>query len=365
MSLPCSCRSVAALLSLAVSLSAGAQSTYRITELFSNQDGSIQFIRLTEQSGLDGQNAFHDLAITVTSRGQTRQWTFPGDLATTATSHRDVFIGNSPEIPDPDLGARPAIFEFTNCCVVVAHLDYVLPPNFLPTDGGTVDFAGIDRFTYASLPVDGASALYGDYEVDVAQLPSAYCPGDSAFCPPVVHPTPTLVEAVEYYNAAQDHYFLTASAPDIDALDSGRFQGWKRTDESFLVAARASTVLGLEYTYYGSPVCRFYLPPPEGDSHFLTGFSDECAAVQSKFPNFVLETSAAFYATLPASTGECPAIAGSIDGNIPLRPVFRLWNGRADANHRYTTRQDLRQAMMDQGWIPEGYGPLGVAFCVR
>ncbi len=27
---------------------------------------------------------------------------------------------------------------------------------------------------------------------------------------------------------------------------------------------------------------------------------------------------------------------GFIDGDIPLRPVYRLWNGRADTNHRYT-----------------------------
>ena len=57
-------------------------------------------------------------------------------------------------------------------------------------------------------------------------------------------------------------------------------------------------------------------------------------------------------------------MSGFIDGDIQLRPVFRLWDGRADTNHRYTTRLDLHDAMIDQGWISEGYGPLGVAFCV-
>ena len=58
-------------------------------------------------------------------------------------------------------------------------------------------------------------------------------------------------------------------------------------------------------------------------------------------------------------------MAGFLDGDIALRPVFRLWNGRADTNHRYTTRLDLRATMIDHGWISEGYGPLGVAFCVQ
>jgi hypothetical protein len=55
---------------------------------------------------------------------------------------------------------------------------------------------------------------------------------------------------------------------------------------------------------------------------------------------------------------------GVIDGDIPLRPVFRLWDGRADSNHRYTTRPDVRSAMTQSGWGPDGYGPLGVVWCV-
>jgi hypothetical protein len=328
----------------------------------------MQFIRLTETAGLDGQNAFQNLAITVTYRGTERQLVFPNALPTLQTGNRDVIVGIAPLIPVPELGEVPTIFQFTSCCVVQAHPDYVMPANFLPTDGATVDFAGIDRITYAALPVDGASALFADQHVGIAELPRAACPGHPPFgCPPQVHPTPSLVTALEYYNAAHDHYFITASAPDIDALDSGRFAGWQRTGESFPVAAQAAsaTRLGLEYTYYGNPVCRFYIPPLEGDSHFFPSSADECAAVQSRFPDFVLETTSAFRATSPdPATGQCPAMDSLINGDIPLRPVFRLWNGRQDTNHRYTTRLDLRSAMMDRGWISEGYGPLGVVWCV-
>ena len=37
--------------------------------------------------------------------------------------------------------------------------DYVIPNNFLATDGGTVNYAGVDQVTYASLPTDGVTAI--------------------------------------------------------------------------------------------------------------------------------------------------------------------------------------------------------------
>jgi hypothetical protein len=43
--------------------------------------------------------------------------------------------------------------------------------------------------------------------------------------------------------------------------------------------------------------------------------------------------------------------------------VYRLYNGRADANHRYTTGARVRSDMVAAGWISEGYGMAGVAMC--
>jgi hypothetical protein len=37
--------------------------------------------------------------------------------------------------------------------------DYVIPNGFLRTDGGTLNFAGVDLVTYASLPTDGVNAI--------------------------------------------------------------------------------------------------------------------------------------------------------------------------------------------------------------
>ena len=158
---------------------------------------------------------------------------------------------------------------------------------------------------------------------------------------------------VEYYNAALDHYFITPLGNEIDALDSGRIAGWTRTGLAF--DASSAPAPGL------SPVCRFYIPPEHGNSHFLSASPAECAAVLAKVPvdpnfsNYVYETPDEFYIALPdASTGACPA---------GTSPVYRLWNQRPDSNHRYTAEPATRAAMIARGYAPEGYGALGVAMC--
>jgi len=359
-----------AVLGIAGTASANPPSTFRITELFSNQDGSVQFIRLTESAGVDDEDDFQNLTITVSHQGIVKTFTFPSQLPTPQTAHRSVVIGVAPDAQIGDGGFGPAIFGVTSCCGMFARPDFVMPARFLPTDGGAVDFAGIDTITYSGLPTDGANALYADGTISTGVLPPTYCPGPIALgplaCPADMHPSPTLITAVEFYNAAQDRYFSSASAPDIDALDSGRLPGWQRTGESFEVAGSATARLGLEYEYNGLPVCRFYIPPAQGDSHFLSASADECAAVRARFPEFILESPSAFHAALPidAGTGQCGVMPGIVDGDIPLFPVFRLWNGRADSNHRYTTSLDTRAAMIARGWVSEGAGPLGVVMCV-
>jgi hypothetical protein len=162
------------------------------------------------------------------------------------------------------------------------------------------------------------------------------------------------VTVIEYYNVALDHYFITSLQPDIDALDSGHFFGWSRTGLSFQAFAdQASGGPG------ANPVCRFYIPPP-ADSHFFSASPAECAAVLAKIltdPNyrgFVYETPNAFYIAVPDATGACPA------GTIP---VYRLWNQRADSNHRYTTDPAIKALMLAKGYIGEGSGPDAVAMC--
>jgi hypothetical protein len=163
------------------------------------------------------------------------------------------------------------------------------------------------------------------------------------------------VTVIEYYNTALDHYFITSLQPDIQALDSGHFFGWSRTGLTFQgFADQASGGPA------ASPVCRFYIPPP-ADSHFFSASPAECAAVLAKIstdPNyrsFIYETPSAFYIALPdTATGTCPA---------GTAPVYRLWNQRADSNHRYTADAATKALMLAKGYVSEGYGPNGVAMC--
>ena len=191
----------------------------------------------------------------------------------------------------------------------------------MATDGGSIDFAGVDHISYASLPTDGANALDHDLSVGSAAIVAPYyCISYSDRCGSF-NIYPPVVSVVEYYNASLDHFFYSASAPDIDALDNGWFIGWQRTGYTFRVQARTTTVAGDPLGV--QPVCRFYIPLELGYSHFFTASSDECEQLRQRFPAFVLETAAAFYVWPPydanASLCESPwDYAGLI-------PVYRLW----------------------------------------
>src|SRR4029077_3290989 len=159
----------------------------------------------------------------------------------------------------------------------------------------------------------------------------------SAFAPPA---TALQVAVIEFYNASFDHYFISSLQPDIDALDTGKFPGWARTGQTFTAYSQS--------TAGTNPVCRFYLPPAYGDSHFYSASPAECAAVQARYPFFALESPAVFYILLPdPTTGACPG--GS-------SPVYRVWDNRAHPNPRYTASRITRDQMVAAGWIAEGYG---------
>jgi serine protease len=151
---------------------------------------------------------------------------------------------------------------------------------------------------------------------------------------------------VEFYNAALDHYFITWLPAEIAILDAGiTIKGWTRTGQSFhgYTAAQAGT----------SPVCRFYIPPLLGNSHYFGRATQECNDTAAKNPTFVLEDPAFMQMFLPAA-GVCPQ---------STVPVYRVFDNRPDANHRYMTDRALRDQMVAKGWLAEGDGPDLVVMC--
>ncbi len=84
------------------------------------------------------------------------------------------------------------------------------------------------------------------------------------------------VVVVEYYNASQDHYFISSLQADITALDTGKFAGWVRTGNVFGAYSTANAG--------SSPVCRFYIPPALGDSHFYRHHLPNAQPLQAPIP---------------------------------------------------------------------------------
>jgi hypothetical protein len=157
----------------------------------------------------------------------------------------------------------------------------------------------------------------------------------------------TTVDLVEYHHAAWDHYFMTGIADEITKLDNGTFVGWARTGYKFKAYPTG--------TANSSSVCRFFSTAfAPRSSHFYTPFSTECTTVKSNVSwSFEAEV---FNEPIPALDGTC--VAGTV-------PVYRLYNNGQGAapNHRYTTDVSVRTQMIGQGWVPEGYGALGVIMC--
>ncbi len=305
--------------------------SFVIDQVYSNADGTVQFLVLREAQGSNGENLWSGHTLNSTHAGVVKSLTFPSNLPNTATAAKRVLIGTQ------GLAALGFIAP-----------DFVVPDRFLATDGATLDYAGVDSFTFASLPTDGVSAL--NRAGAVVQSLATNFAGKAVALPALP------VTAVEYYHAGLDHYFISSLATEIDTLDTGRIPGWSRTGLSFQVfASQASGGAGV------NPVCRFYIPPAHGNSHFFSASPTECNVVVQKtttdpnFSGYVFESPNVFYVALPdTTTGACPSGTG---------PVFRLWNQRIDSNHRYTSSTTTKAQMVAAGYVPEGYGPNAAIMC--
>jgi uncharacterized delta-60 repeat protein len=160
------------------------------------------------------------------------------------------------------------------------------------------------------------------------------------------------VEAVEYFNSAYGHYFLTSNDYEKQALDRGLIAGWMRTGKVFKVWAAGDPAL--------APVCRFWSDQTFApkSSHFYTPYADECDRV--KAGSAWQYEGIAFYLLLPTGAPGAQACG-------PLsQPLYRLYNNGVGGapNHRYTVDPATVDAMVAQGWTVEGDGITRVFACV-
>ena len=324
-------RAFLCILAAALSVPAAASfHTFAIRQIYSNADGAIQFIVLAEQAGFGGQQFLTGHAITSTQGATQHKFVFPQDLPSGNTGGRSFLIAT------PGFAALGFVTP-----------DYVMPAGFLFTNGGSVNYAGVDQVTYAALPTDGVNALYADGTT--RQNLAINFAGATA----TVVAGPPIVTVVEYHHAGFDHYFITPDADEKDALDARTppFQDWSRTGFSFNAYAKAGAPAA------SVAICRLFNDhfAPKS-SHFYAPHEFGCELTLTLFPDWRLENDDLFNTLLPDAAGACPA------GTIA---VYRMYNnGMGGApNHRFVTSLAERQKMLDQGFVAEGAG-IGVGMCV-
>jgi len=134
--------SIAAICLLATADALASFHLFRIAQIYSNADRTVQFVVIDEGFGFNGENLWNGNTLTSTHAGVTSTFVFPRNLPSSATASRHVLVATQ---GFADLG--------------LVTPDYIIPSGFLATDGGTLNYAGVDAVTYASLPTDGANAI--------------------------------------------------------------------------------------------------------------------------------------------------------------------------------------------------------------
>jgi len=127
---------------MAVALAWPAHATFhlfQIGELYSNADGSVQFVELTALACCQEYVSGH--TITASQGSTVHSYTIPTDLPGD-TGNKRFLIGTQ---------------GFAALGVVTP--DYVVPNGFFPLGNGTVNWADADIWNYTGLPSDGDMAL--------------------------------------------------------------------------------------------------------------------------------------------------------------------------------------------------------------
>ena len=114
---------------------------YQVHEIFSNADGTVQFIEMAV-GPFNGESFWAGQSITVTSGVAVNTFGFPADLPSTLTANTSVLIATQ---------------GFANLGIVTP--DYIVPAGFLFTGGGVINYAGFDNLAYAALPTNGTLSV--------------------------------------------------------------------------------------------------------------------------------------------------------------------------------------------------------------
>jgi hypothetical protein len=127
--------------------------TFKIDQLYSNADGSVQYLVMHESMGADGENLWAGNALLSTHGDVTRSFVFPNNLPGGMMCSVYVCEGSAT--------ANSRVLIATHGFVALGILtpDFVVPNGFFATDGVTVNYAGVDQVTFPSIPTDGGHSV--------------------------------------------------------------------------------------------------------------------------------------------------------------------------------------------------------------
>ena len=175
---------------------------WRFNEIFSNPDGTVQFIELKESGGSAGEIALNGKWVLAVGAGN--QFTFPADIEGD-TSNRHLLLATAAFAALPGAPAP----------------DYIIGDGFLPTDGDTLEYWAYLKATWTygpvELPIDGVLSLNVDHTTGV-NSPTNYA-GDTGSID--VGPDP--IPAASAWGMAV--FVLTVLAAGTVAIRKGRETG--------------------------------------------------------------------------------------------------------------------------------------------
>jgi hypothetical protein len=135
------------LLAMGVSIAHAAFHLFKIQQIYSNADGTVQFVVLT--SFVDGEDRWSGHYIASISLDQKTEHSYPfaNDLPDGSTAGKSVLVATQ---------------GFASLGLIKP--DFVVANNFVVLGDGSVDFAGVDSISYSAgqIPTDGVKALFRD-----------------------------------------------------------------------------------------------------------------------------------------------------------------------------------------------------------
>ncbi len=150
-------RTSLAILGMSGSAVSGGAHTWDVNEVFSNADGTIQFVELREANGTSGEIFLAGLMVSSVMTGNS--FTIPSNLTPPSTNRHLLFATAAfaalPGAPTPD---------------------YIFPAGSVPffaIFGDTVQYAFYDSFTFGPVPTDGVMSM-NDGGVIAANSPTNY-----------------------------------------------------------------------------------------------------------------------------------------------------------------------------------------------